>query len=72
MKAERQKKFLRTMWKKQLCPFLNFGDIVIMDNLSAHKSSKVIKLIEACAEPRFYIYLPTARTSILLKKCGVK
>lgn len=26
--------------EKQLCPFLNFDDIVIMDNLSAHNGSK--------------------------------
>lgn len=31
-------------------------DIVIMDNLSAHKSSKVIKLIEACGA--HVLYLP--------------
>lgn len=42
--------------EKQLCPFLNCGDIVIMDNLSAHKSSKVTKFIEACGA--HVLYLP--------------
>lgn len=41
--------------EKQLCPFLNFGDIVIMDNLSAHKSSKIIKLIEGCGAQILYL-----------------
>ena len=30
-----------------LCPTLQSGDIVIMDNLSPHKSQKTIRLIEA-------------------------
>lgn len=42
--------------EKQLCPFLKAGDVVIMDNLSAHKSSKVIKLIEA--QGCHVLYLP--------------
>lgn len=41
--------------EKQLCPFLNPGDVVIMDNLSAHKSSKVTKLIEACGAQVLYL-----------------
>ena len=42
-------------WPKQvLVPTLNPGDIVIMDNLSAHKSSAVRDAIEAAgAELRF-------------------
>lgn len=47
--------------EKQLCPFLNTGDVVIMDNLSAHKSSKVTKLIEACGAQVLF-YPPTAQT----------
>lgn len=31
-----------------LCPTLCKGDIVVMDNLSAHKSGKIRELIEAC------------------------
>lgn len=42
--------------EKQLCLFLKPGDVVIMDNLSAHKSSKAIKLIEA--QGSYVLYLP--------------
>lgn len=42
--------------EKQLCPFLKAGDVVIMDNLSAHKSSKIIKLIET--QGSHVLYLP--------------
>jgi transposase len=37
-----------------LCPTLKQGDIVVMDNLSVHKSPEVLKLVEAVgAEVRF-------------------
>ena len=40
--------------KKVLAPSLRPGDIVVMDNLSAHKSQKVEELINSChAELRF-------------------
>lgn len=39
---------------KVLCPTLKPGDIVVMDNLSVHKSPQVAKLVEAVgAEVRF-------------------
>jgi len=34
--------------KEVLCPTLRSGDIVIMDNLRAHKSAATIALIEQC------------------------
>lgn len=37
-----------------LCPTLRQGDIVVMDNLSVHKSPEVLRLVEAAgAEVRF-------------------
>lgn len=37
-----------------LCPALKTGDIVVMDNLSVHKSPKVVELVQAKgAEVRF-------------------
>ena len=37
-----------------LCPTLKQGDLVVMDNLSVHKSSEVLKLVESVgAEVRF-------------------
>lgn len=44
----------RTYVEQVLCPELNKGDIVVMDNLSVHKSPKTLALIEAVgAEVRF-------------------
>lgn len=40
---------------KFLCPTLRTGDIVIMDNLSAHKSIKVKEAIEACKASLCYL-----------------
>jgi len=40
--------------EKKLCPTLNPGDIVVMDNLSVHKNSRGIELIrEAGADVKF-------------------
>ena len=37
-----------------LCPTLKQGDLVVMDNLSVHKSPEVLKLVESVgAEVRF-------------------
>ncbi len=36
-----------TYIRTQVCPALQLGDIVVMDNLSAHKSTTVRNLIEA-------------------------
>ena len=44
----------RTYVEKVLCPTLRRGDIVVMDNLGAHKSPVTLALIEAVgAEARF-------------------
>lgn len=44
----------RTYIAQVLCPELRPGDIVIMDNLGAHKSPATLALITACgAEARF-------------------
>ncbi len=56
---------------QQLCPTLTAGDVVIMDNLSAHKSPRITKSIEERGAHVLYLP-PTAQTLILLKKCGVK
>lgn len=57
-----------------IVPSLRPGQIVIMDNLSVHKSANARALVEAkgCQ----WVFLPTysrltALTSIRLKKCGV-
>ena len=43
-----------TLIEKVLAPSLRPGDIVVMDNLSSHKSQKVEELINSChAELRF-------------------
>lgn len=42
--------------EKCLSPLLSPGDVVVMDNLSSHKSPKVRKLIEDCKA--HLIYLP--------------
>lgn len=43
-----------TYIEEVLCPALQQGDIVVMDNLSVHKSPEVLKLVEAVgAEVRF-------------------
>jgi transposase len=44
----------RTYVREVLCPTLRPGDVVIMDNLSPHKSAPTIELIEAAgASVRF-------------------
>ncbi len=35
------------MWARMLCPALQKGDIVVMDNLGAHKSAATLALIAA-------------------------
>lgn len=37
-----------TYLEKQVCPLLHSGDILILDNLSAHKSHRVSSLVECC------------------------
>lgn len=44
----------RAYVKEVLCPHLRPGDIVVMDNLGAHKNAATLALITACgAETRF-------------------
>ena len=44
-----------TYIQTQVCPTLSPGDIVVMDNLSAHKSRRVRELIEACGAQLEYL-----------------
>jgi len=41
--------------KQVLCPTLRAGDVVVMDNLSAHKVSGVERLIHACGAEVLYL-----------------
>jgi transposase len=41
--------------RDDVCPTLRKGDIVVMDNLSAHKSPSVRCLIEQCKASLFYL-----------------
>ena len=45
-----------TCWVKiDLCPQLRAGDVVVMDNLPAHKSPSIAKAIEAVGARRIYL-----------------
>ena len=53
-KGALNKEIFESYVEKVLAPSLRPGDIVVMDNLSAHKSQKVEELINSChAELRF-------------------
>ena len=53
-KGALNKEIFEAYVKKVLAPSLRPGDIVVMDNLSAHKSQKVEEIINSChAELRF-------------------
>jgi len=54
-----------------LGPTLRKGDMVILDNLSPHKSEPTLSLI-AQAGPRSSSCQPTPRSSIPLRKYGAK
>jgi hypothetical protein len=54
------------MWSRYLCPALKPGQVVVMDNLSAHKVSHVRDRIEQVGATLFY----TRPTSIPSKKLG--
>ncbi|HEY1902495.1 MAG TPA: transposase [Terracidiphilus sp.] len=41
--------------KQVLCPKLRPGDVVILDNLSAHKAPGTYELIEACGAQLLYL-----------------
>ena len=62
----------RTYVSAVLCPTLRPGDIVIMDNLSPHKSPPTLALLEQTgAQVRFLpAYSPDLSTR--LRKCGAK
>ena len=49
--------------QEMLIPALKEGDMVVMDNLSVHKSETVREMIEGLA-PRSSTCRPTRRTSI--------
>ncbi len=51
-----------------LGPTLRKGQMVIMDNLSAHKGERVRKLIEERGSASLSTFRPTRRTSIRLRK----
>src|SRR6516225_1143703 len=58
----------RAYVQEVLCPTLRLGDVVIMDNLSPHKSSQTLPVNSTgwCPGP-----LPAVRrTSTQLRKCG--
>lgn len=44
-----------TYIQTQVCPTLTPGDIIVMDNLSAHHSPRVRELIEACGARLEYL-----------------
>ncbi len=54
--------------KHFLLPTLKEGQVVVMDNLQAHKSTKVRKLIERVREPASCSYRLTHRISHRSKK----
>lgn len=44
-----------TYVEKVLCPSLRPGDIVVMDNLSSHKSARITKMITGCGAELKYL-----------------
>ena len=70
-KGALNKKIFELYVEKVLAPSLRPGDIVVMDNFSAHKSQKVEKLsilvMLNCA-----FFLLTVRISTLSRRCGSK
>ncbi len=49
--------FVEKLWVKQvLCPTLQAGDVVVMDNLSAHKVKGVKEAIESCRAKVLYFH----------------
>ena len=57
--------------KQVLCPTLNAGDVVVMDNLPAHKVAGVKELIEGCGA--HLIYLPPYSPDLNpIEKCWSK
>ena len=44
-----------TYVEKVLCPSLRPGDIVVMDNLSSHKSARITKMITGCGATLKYL-----------------
>ena len=53
-------------------PQLRSGDVVVMDNLPAHKSAAIGKAIEAVGARLIYLHRRTAQTSTQLKICGAR
>jgi transposase len=61
-------KVLEAYVEEVLAPTLKAGQVVILDNLGAHKGQKVRRLIESRAEPASSSSLLTRRTSIRSKR----
>jgi hypothetical protein len=61
----------RAYVRRVLCPTLHKGDVLIMDNLSPHKSHPTLSLLRRPG-PGSSFCRPTPRTSIRLRKCGAK
>jgi len=59
----------RVYVRQVLCPTLRPGDVVIMDNLSPHKSVETLSLIQQLGAEVLFLPL-TPRTSIRSKRCG--
>jgi hypothetical protein len=59
----------RAFVQEVLCPTLRTGDVVIMDNLSPHKSTQTIELIQQVGAQVLFLP-PYSPTSTRLKKCG--
>ena len=57
-----------TYVERVLAPSLRKGQVVIMDNLSAHKGERIKELIEGRGCELCCTCRPTHRTSILLRK----
>lgn len=59
------KAVFETYVERVLAPMLEPGQIVVMDNLGAHKGQRVKELISRRGEPPFFSYPLTHRTSRL-------
>jgi len=65
-----------------LCPILRAGDVVVLDNVSFHKSERVRQLIEACGARLWFLpsYSPDfspiefaiAKLKTLLRRCKAR
>ena len=61
----------RAYVERVLCPTVQTGDLVVMDNLSPHKSEATLSLFQQ-AGAQVLSLRPTPRTSIPSRTCGAK